>query len=127
MSKNILVYPVILSKDGDYIFVQVPDIAGGFTQGNDLKDAIVMAEDLIGNLLADVSVYPKASAPADIKLATDEQLVYVSVDIDAFRRKYGKLVRKNITIPEYLNRLAKDQKINVSQVATAALKVKLGI
>ncbi|MFD1317813.1 antitoxin HicB [Loigolactobacillus zhaoyuanensis] len=77
-------------------------------------------------MLEDSVNYPQPSLPQDIKLTAGEQLVYVTVDLDAFRRKYGKTVRKNITIPEYLNKLAKEQKINVSQVATEALRVKLG-
>ncbi len=36
--------------------------------------------------------------------------------------QYGKTVRKNITIPEELNNWAKENKINVSQVTTQALR-----
>jgi len=100
VKKDMVLYPAVFSKDGDYIFVRVPDLQGGFTQGNDTLDAVTMAEDLIGNLLEDQSEYPKPSNPEDIKLEDGESLVYISVDLAEFRLKYSRTVRKNVTIPE---------------------------
>ncbi|MFD1550308.1 type II toxin-antitoxin system HicB family antitoxin [Levilactobacillus fuyuanensis] len=113
------------SKDDAYIFVQVPDLQGGYTQGTDTLNAVTMTEDLIGNLLSDKTQYPKPSQPEDIKLKDGETLVYVSVDFAGFRMKYSRTIRKNVTIPEYLNVMAKERKVNVSQVLTEALKAKL--
>ncbi|KRL22043.1 type II toxin-antitoxin system HicB family antitoxin [Lentilactobacillus kisonensis] len=127
MEKDVVIYPVILKTDNDYIFVRVPDLEGGYTQGNNIVDAIEMAEDLIGNLLEDKRDYPKPSEPNAVHLTKDEKLAYVSVDLAAFRRKYSPTIRKNVTIPEYLNNIAKEQKTNVSQVLTEALKTKFGV
>lgn len=127
MKKDMVIYPAIFSKDGDYIFVQVPDLQGGFTQGTNTLDAVSMAEDLIGNLLEDKTEYPKPSDPEDFKLKDGESLVYISVDLAEFRIKYSRTVRKNVTIPEYLNAIAKERKINVSQVLTEALRTKLEV
>ncbi|TGD18689.1 type II toxin-antitoxin system HicB family antitoxin [Levilactobacillus suantsaiihabitans] len=127
MKKDRVIYPAIFSQDGDYIFVRVPDLPGGFTQGNDALDAVTMAEDLIGNLLEDQTAYPKPSNPKDIALKDGESLVYISVDLAEFRLKYSRTVRKNVTIPEYLNVMAKERKINVSQVLTEALRAKLEV
>lgn len=90
MDKRTVIYPVILKTDDKYVFVRVPDLAGGYIQGNDSLDAIAMAQDLIGNLLEDCEIYPSPSDPEQIKLADDETLVYVSSDIAAFRQKYSK-------------------------------------
>ncbi len=38
-----------------------------------------------------------------------------------------KNVRRTITVPEYLNDLAKERKINVSRIATDALKAELDV
>ncbi|MGP4118036.1 type II toxin-antitoxin system HicB family antitoxin [Levilactobacillus zymae] len=127
MKKDMVIYPAIFSQDGDYVFVQVPDLPGGFTQGTDTLDAVTMAEDLIGNLLEDKVNYPKPSEPQNLNLSTGESLVYISVDLAEFRAKYSRTVRKNVTIPEYLNVMAKEQRINVSQVLTEALKAKLSV
>lgn len=126
MDKGTVIYPVILKPDDEYVFVRVPDLEGGYTQGNDSLDAIAMAQDLIGSLLEDCENYPSPSDPQQIKLADDETLVYVSTDIAAFRQKYSKKVRRNISIPEYLNNIAKEKGTNVSEVTTEALKVKYG-
>ncbi|ANZ61292.1 antitoxin HicB [Secundilactobacillus paracollinoides] len=127
MKKDNVLYPVVLKPDNQFIFVRVPDLEGGYTQGNDTFDAIEMAEDLIGNLLENTTSYPKPSEPSDISLKKDEKLVYVTVDLAAFRRKFSKTIRRNVTIPEYLNHMANDEKINVSQVLTEALEEKLGV
>ena len=47
MGTSTLVYPVILSKDGDGYFVTVPDFDIN-TEGKDVVDAIAMARDAIG-------------------------------------------------------------------------------
>lgn len=46
MGTNILVYPVILSKNGDGYFVTVPDFTIN-TEGKNIADAIAMARDAI--------------------------------------------------------------------------------
>lgn len=126
VSEKVL-YPVILEPEEKDVFVQVPDIQGGFTQGKDVFDAIEMAKDVIGNLLEDINPenYPKASDPKDIKLEDGQQLVYVDVDMREFKRKYPRTVRRNVTIPEYLNVMAKNKKINVSKLLSDALETKL--
>ena len=44
----------------------------------------------------------------------------------AYMRKYhSKKVRKNVTIPEWLNDLAEENNLNFSQVLTEALELKL--
>ncbi|MGR3742130.1 type II toxin-antitoxin system HicB family antitoxin [Companilactobacillus sp. DQM5] len=124
--KDVVMYPVILRKDDDgYIFVRIPDIDGGFTQGENEIDAIKMAEDVIGNLLENETKYPEPSNIEDIELEDGEKLVYVTTDMTIFRQMYSKKVRRNVTIPEYLNEIAKKQKINVSSVLTDALKEKI--
>lgn len=48
MGTNILVYPVILSKNCDGYFVTIPDFTVNNTEGKDVADAIAMAENAIG-------------------------------------------------------------------------------
>jgi len=127
MKKDIVIYPAIFSQDGDYIFVRIPDLKGGFTQGNDTVDAVKMSEDLIGNLLEDQTEYPQATEIDPSSLDSGEKLVYITTDLSAFRQEFSRTVRKNVTIPEYLNDMARKQKLNVSKVLTDALKTKFGV
>lgn len=103
MKKDIVSYPAIFSQDGDAIFVRIPDLMGGFTQGNDIVDAVKMSEDLIGNLLENQTEYPQATEIEPASLSSDEKLVYITTDLSAFRQAFSHTVRKNVTIPEVLN------------------------
>lgn len=124
-----VVYPATFTQDGEYIFVEFPDVEGAFTQGENIQEAYEMAEEVLGVILAGSKNYPLASSVQEITQSyPNSDVALVGVDIDAFRRKYrSKTVRKNITLPEWLNELAVSEKINVSQVTTEALKEKLGV
>ena len=43
------------------------------------------------------------------------------------QKNHAKIVRKNTSIPEWLNILAEKENINFSQTLTDALKQKLGV
>ncbi len=46
----------------------------------------------------------------------------LSLDMDAYAAKYGsKSIRKNLTIPAWLNTFAEQKKLNVSKVLQDAL------
>ena len=47
------VYPVIFEDDEGKIGVTVPDIPGCFTFGDDMADAILMAEDAMSMMLVE--------------------------------------------------------------------------
>ena len=65
---------------------------------------------------------PKASAPESIALEAGEFISLLALDMDSYAEKYGeKAVRKNLTIPAWLNTFAEKQHVNFSQVLTDAL------
>lgn len=134
-----VVYPVIYTRMGDKkntFLVNVPDI-GGATEGYGLADAIGMAKDYIANALCEMrkSDFPPPSDVNDIDprsscfaQAGESFVSLVDVDIDAYRRKEkSRSVRRNITLPEWLDEMATESKINVSALAQSALKKKLGM
>ena len=134
-----VIYPVVYTetKDkNDTVLVYIPDLDRS-TEGYGLKDAIAMAKDCIGNILFDT---PDADLPAaseidsiDISKSNfyGEGKSFVSlvdVDLEAFRRmEKSRSVRRNITLPQWLDDMASSAKINVSAVAQKALKAELGI
>lgn len=123
-------YPVIISEyndDGHYYVVTSPNIKGMVTQGDTLEDAVYWAEDAIGTMLDGEKSYPKIQDPSNWKLNKNDRLVYITVDMSKWLKKNSKTVKKTITVPEYLNEMAKEQNINVSRVASEALKRELGI
>ena len=125
------VYPVIFeeAEEGGYV-VTVPDIPCCFTQGDDMADAIFMAEDVIAMMLADYEdrgeAVPEPSKIEDIK--TSGVVSLVRADTDEWRKLVdNKAVKKTLSIPSWLNRKAEKAAINFSQTLQDALCQKLGV
>lgn len=125
-----LVYPSVftpcIEKEG--YTVEVPDLPGCVTEGKDLVDAIEMGVDAAsGWVLGELEEGNNIPAPSlrkeNIKLEDPESFVSMLVlDMDAYAEKYGdKTVRKNITIPAWLNTYGEKNNINFSRVLQDAL------
>ena len=118
-----LAYPAYFYKDeasGAYA-VEVPDLPGCATGGSDLAEAILMGVDAAsGWVLTELEEGRAIPASSDIGAVTPDSGGFVSLlvlDMDAYIEKYGeKSVRKNLTIPAWLNTFAESQNINFSQV-----------
>lgn len=124
-----LVYPACFypCKNNPGYTVEVPDLPGCVTEGGSLADAILMAEDaasgwVLGEL-EDGKDVPHASRLQDVHPdAPDGFVSLLTLDMDAYTEKYGKkAVRKNLTIPAWLNTFAEQRNINFSQVLTDTL------
>lgn len=128
MERSTLVYPVILSKDGRGYFVTVPDFDIN-TEGESLGDAIFMARDAIGiNILQLEDEGKELPRPYSIEFEKekDDILTLVDVNMEEYRRKHdNRMVKKNCTIPYYLNEQAEKAGINFSRILQDALKQKL--
>lgn len=139
------VYPtfILYVKDGSKhpYLVCVPDMEI-FTEGDTFADAIEMARDAIG--LAGISMeYNKEEIPIPsnqtaaiekVKQNTEDIdfsqgiLTYVDVDFSEYRKKVDlKTVRRNVTLPSWLNYEAEHAGINVSRVLQEALMNVLNI
>ena len=58
----------------------------------------------------------------------ESQKSLVDIDFDIYRRKVDtKTVRRNVTLPNWLNQEAEEAHINVSKVLQEALMAKLGV
>ena len=138
-----VIYPVIFTPmhdKKDTYLIEIPDLkslSAGVTEGYGLKDAIRMARDYIGGCLykKDDSLIPEASEIVDVDLSKSEFadvggsfVSMVDTDLDAYRNRMNKrAVRKNVSIPEWLDEAAKKAHINVSRVLQEALIEKLGV
>lgn len=134
-----VIYPVIFTETKDKkntVLVYIPDI-DRTTEGYGTADAIAMAKDCIGNILFDVpnSEIPNASEIDAVNASSspfcNDGKTFVSlvdVNLDAFRQKEkAKSVRRNITLPQWLDDMATTAKLNVSAITQKALKNELGI
>lgn len=125
------VYPIILhpESEGGYS-VFVPDLDIG-TQGETVSECIDMARDAIG-LWGICEMDDGRHIPPSAHLAPshedNEIVTLVDIDFDAYRRAQDlRTIRKNVTIPSYLNDLAERAGVNFSQVLQEGLRNKLGV
>ena len=128
---NCVAYPVVLLNTGKSGYaVRIPDF-DQFTEGKDLADAIYMARDAIGMMgvyYEDMSKAIPEPGSAPIVLEKDEFITYVDIDFKEYRMKHEhRFVKKNCTIPYYLERAAEKQGINFSRVLAEALAERLGL
>ena len=125
-----LTYPAIFYpwEDGERqgYTVEVPDLPGCVSEGDSLADAIFMGTDAAsGWVLTELEDGKPAPVASPIKKIKPDAGGFVSMlvlDMDAYAEKYGnKAVRKNLTIPAWLNTFAEARQINFSQVLQDSL------
>ena len=125
------VYPVVFTLDGNQYLVYIPDF-DIYTQGDDLADAIDMARDAI-NLMGvtfedEGRKIPVSSDVRKIKLEENQICTLIDCDFSAYRKTLeNRSVKKNCTIPSWLNEKAEAAHINFSAVLQEALKSKLNL
>lgn len=124
--KNNIILPIIIKQTNNSemrYLISIPDL-DGMTEANSIPEAMLMAQDYIGTYSLDDELPDSNLVIPETK--KDEIGTLVTVDIEAYKRKYdNKVVKKTITIPNYLNELGKENNINFSEVMTEALKEKL--
>lgn len=126
-----LIYPAIftpcLEKEG--YTVTVPDLPGCVSEGDSLLHAIEMGIDaasgwILGEL-EEGNAIPQPTPRTHILTDYNCFINDLVLDIDAYADKYGeKSVRKNITIPAWLNTYGEKNHINFSKVLQDALLEK---
>lgn len=126
---DVIAYPVLFEKIEDMYLVTIPDI-DQITQGKDLTDAIAMARDLISLWVMDLEDAKKVvSKPGSVKFEVPKGafVSYVDANITEYRKKYGyKIVKKNCSIPAWLNTRAEELGLNFSKILQEALIEKIG-
>lgn len=132
------VYPVLFTKTDTVVLVEVPDLEI-LTEGKDMINAVEMARDAIE--LKCVSMeddgmeipLPSEIETLDVNNGTFagegvSVISFVDIDSGEYRRKIDtKTVRKNVTIPSWLNYEAEHAGINVSRVLQEALMNVLNV
>lgn len=138
-------YPVIFTDVDTNILIEVPDL-GILTESNEegkpkgsMADAITMARDAIG--ISCIEAEDKGKEVEQPSKMTDIDISkgvfyedgtgivsLVDVDLATYRRMLdNKTVRRNVTLPNWLNQEAEKSHINVSKVLQEALMARLGV
>jgi predicted RNase H-like HicB family nuclease len=124
-------YPIVMDEAGKDIVVYIPDFDCN-TQGSDYADAMEMARDAIGlmgiTFEDDGKPIPKPSTLQSTSAAYNGVVTLVDVDFAEYRKANDmRTVRRNVSLPQWLDTKAAQSGINVSAVLQKALKAELGI
>lgn len=138
----VTVYPAIFYKEenGGYSVV-FPDLNHLSTCGDDLNEAMEMAIDCLAGYLFSSKLDGEKVPPAtpvsevDVHCEDDPDDTYVesfvnivAVDVEAYAKEhFSRCVKKNCTIPQWLDSMARARKINFSRVLQEALQERLGV
>ena len=141
-----VVFPALFYKESDDGYsVFIPDLDNISTCGDNLKDAIFMAQELIAStvfdLIEDNKKIPNSSDIESLDFSKLENYLqikdwnyvekfksYVFVDVNKFSKKWEtKLIKKTLNIPKWLNTIALENNINFSETLKEALLTKLNI
>lgn len=135
------VYPALIAKHENDYLAFVPDL-DIYTEGTSFADAIEMARDAIGlkgiDYEDDKKALPEASnaeqavaiAKQDTEIFDYSQgiLTYIDVDFSEYRKAIDtRSVRRNVTLPCWLNNEADKAGVNVSGILQEALMKVLNV
>jgi predicted RNase H-like HicB family nuclease len=125
------VYPAVFTplENGQYD-VYIADLPYCRTCGNNLTEAIEMAEDAAAMWLWDAENKKEAIPTASKTLPHDppQFVSLIKADTVVFRRQMdSRAVKKTLTIPAWLNEQAEKAHVNFSSVLQEALKKHLQI
>lgn len=125
-------YPIVLMPDEVGYVVYIPDFDIN-TEGDTLTEAMEMARDAIGLMGIDMEDDGKElPTPTELNAVTKEDESYivtlVDVDFTEYRRQNDmRSVRRNVTLPSWLDFEAEKSGVNVSAILQRALKQELHI
>ena len=130
--KDIYIYPAIFDYEKDGISISFPDLPGCFSSGDNDEDAVKNAKDALAlhiySMEEDKDIIPNPTPFSKIKLVKNQIVVPIEVWMPYHRSQIKTVyVKKTLTIPNWLDSLAKLNNINFSQVLQDALKKKLNL
>ena len=116
------IFPAIFNYADDGISISFPDLPGCLSCGDDQKEAMYMAQDVLAGFLSlmedEGESSPEPSDLRSIHTEPNEAVVLVDAWMVPMREK---TVRKNLTIPAGLAWRGEKAGINFSQLLTDAL------
>ncbi|HHW41386.1 MAG TPA: type II toxin-antitoxin system HicB family antitoxin [Syntrophomonadaceae bacterium] len=132
MAKDRYIYPAIFNYADDGISVEFPDLPGCYTCGDTDEEALRMAKEALAlhlyGLEEDGYPIPESSPASKIKIQPNQVVVLIEVWMPPFRDEMKhRAVKKTLTIPKWLDDLAREHNVNFSHLLQNALKEYLGI
>jgi len=132
LKKDSYVYPAIFSYAADGVTIEFPDLPGCLPCGETTEEALKNAKEAMAlhlwGIENDNEPIPEPTPIDEIKLKPNQVVVLVEVYMPIYRDAIeNQSVKKTLTIPQWLNKIAEENHVNFSQVLQNALKEHLGI
>ena len=124
-------YTAIISPDAGRFIARVPDLPGCVTSGRSVEEAIDMATDAASGWLVvaeDEGIPINPPTPqADVRHEQGDILTLIRIDTIKYRAATdNRAVRKNVSLPAWLAKLADQNGVNCSQVLQEGLLARFG-
>ena len=132
MRKDTYVFPAILDFADDGISIEFPDLPGCLPCAHSQEEALKNAREAMGlhlyGMEDDNDPIPEPTEISNIDLEPNQKAILVDVWMPVVRdRLNNKSVNRTVTVPAWLNRMARDAKINFSQALQETLRSRLGV
>ena len=126
------IYPAIFTEEEDGILVDFPDLPNCYTDGANLEEAFENAEDALAlalwHLEEERADIPVPSAPAALTVPKSASVALVRADTLPVRQMNDmRTVRKNVTLPSWMDTLARERNINFSKLLQNAICKECGV
>lgn len=123
--KENYIYPAKFERVDDVVEVSFVDFPHVKTYGDNPEMAIMAAQEILALQIIDCE---RRNKPLPEPTEGVEGAVYVHIWLPYFQSKTKEIyVRKSVTIPQWLDQLAKGKDINFSGVLARGIKKELGI
>lgn len=126
--KDNYVFPATIEEEEDQLTISFPTFDGISTCVERGEDLIEAAQELLALTLIDYQDNHREIPEAVLSDNEGQKIIYIHVWLPYFRSKTREVyVKKTLTIPAWLDMLAKQNDINFSAALTEALKSKLNV
>lgn len=131
MNEN-YVYPALFQREGGGIRITFPDFPELMVTAGDWQEGMEQARRQLAMAVIDRvdggREVPESGSPEEVKAAPEAELVYLHIWLPYYRSNVREVyVKKSVTIPQWLDTLAKESGINFSAALVKGIKEELGI
>ena len=126
------VYPAILTQEDDGIIVSFPDVEGARADGATMEEALENADDVLNLMLLTMEEKHMNINPptpiASLDVPKGSTVALVRADTLAYSKKVDtRDIRKSVSIPAWMDSLAREHNLNFSNVLQNAICRELNI
>ena len=132
MKKDYYEFTAVFQYAEDGINISFPDIPEAISCATTTEEAIKNAEEVLGLILYDMECddkeIPIPTPFENIRTNQNEKAVITRIWMPLVRNELDEqAVKKTLTIPQWLNKLAEDRNVNFSKLLQTALKEYLKV